>query len=155
MRLKLNARQQKNFWSKVNKTESCWLWAGPLNDRGYGQFRVGKLMCRAHRVAYAAAVKLPPRHYVMNHLCYTRNCVNPSHLEAVTQYENLMYSDSPVKLNKLKTHCKRGHPLEGDNLYLKKGKHGYKRVCVTCKNTYLREWRAEKRRKESLDIVEA
>lgn len=152
MRLQLNARQQKNFWNKVNKTESCWLWTGNTNARGYGLFRVGVKMCPAHRAAFAVLERLPARHLVINHLCKVRNCVNPAHLETVTQYENLMYSESPVTLNKRKTHCGKGHPLSGDNLYSKPGKYGIHRVCITCKNTYLREWRAEKRRKEKLNV---
>lgn len=155
MKIRLTPRQEKNFWGKVTKTDDCWLWSGNKTDKGYGQFRVGGKMCAAHRTAFAVLVRLPARHLVINHLCKVRNCVNPDHMETVTQYENLMYSDSPATLNKRKTHCGKGHPLSGDNLYTKPGKYGLHRVCIRCKNAYLREWRAEKRRKESLDNVEA
>lgn len=34
-----NFTVQERFFQKVNKTESCWLWTGALNSRGYGSLR--------------------------------------------------------------------------------------------------------------------
>ena len=44
----------ERFWSKVNKTEACWLWTGALSH-GYGSYWVGGRSgrsVRAHRLAY-------------------------------------------------------------------------------------------------------
>jgi hypothetical protein len=42
--------------------------------------------------------------------------VNPAHLEPVTNAENVLRGVSPTALNARKTHCIRGHALEGDNV---------------------------------------
>lgn len=115
----------------IQITGFCWLWTGRLNDRGYGQVRVGKRNLRAHRAVYAYLVEEPPEDKVANHLCKVRNCVNPDHVEFVTQRENVMYSFSPASANARKTHCKRGHELLGYNLYVKPSGQ---RICRTCKN---------------------
>lgn len=116
---------------KIIVTGFCWLWTGCLNERGYGDFRLVDRMERAHRAVYRYLTGInPPEELVANHLCKVRNCVNPDHIEFVTQRENVLYSYSPVGINARKTHCKRGHPLSGDNLYVKPTGS---RVCKTCK----------------------
>ena len=120
-------------------TGFCWLWTGYLNDRGYGEMRVGNKKLRAHRAVYAYLVGEPPEDKVANHLCKVRNCVNPDHLEFVTQRENVMYSVSPASLNARKTHCKNGHEFAGYNLYVKPNGQ---RICRTCKNAEQQRRRA-------------
>lgn len=144
-RLDLTLRQQSNMFSKIEVTGFCWLWTAYLNKKGYGQFRVGSKMLPAHRAVYEHLVGIQPEQLVANHLCYVRNCVNPDHLEFVTQRENVLYSHSPVRKNHDKTHCKRGHLLLGENLYLKPCG---RRVCRTCKNNNQRASR-EAKKKES------
>ena len=47
---------EASFWTRVEKTEGCWLWTGPLNSNGYGRFyRSGKMLL-AHRYAYERLV---------------------------------------------------------------------------------------------------
>lgn len=128
----LRERIEAKLAEKIIVTGFCWLWTGSLNDRGYGDFRVGAKMERAHRAVYHYLVGVePPEHLVANHLCKIRNCVNPDHIEFVTQKENVHYSYSPAGINARKTHCKRGHELAGDNLYVKPTGS---RVCRACKN---------------------
>lgn len=62
----------------------CWLWIGKLNDSGYGIIRSGL----AHRYSYLQRGDIPEG-YQIDHLCGLRCCVNPYHLEAVPQEENL------------------------------------------------------------------
>ncbi|HET6911263.1 MAG TPA: HNH endonuclease signature motif containing protein [Mycobacteriales bacterium] len=121
------------FWAKVNKTDSCWLWTGTLTtpgDRGYGQVRLNGQFPLVHRVAYEMLVGPIPEGMQIDHLCRVRRCVNPAHLEPVTNRENTARGTSLNGINARKTHCKRGHKLSGDNLRWDNG--GKSRRCLQC-----------------------
>lgn len=80
---------EERFWPKVNKTETCWLWTGYVdNDKGYGRFAYpgGTL---AHRFAYELLVGPIPDGLQVDHKCRVKSCVNPDHLQAVTQELNM------------------------------------------------------------------
>lgn len=83
--------RETRFWANVDKDAGapCWLWTGSLNSDGYGRFN-GKL---AHRRTYLEVVGPIPDGLVLDHLCRVRNCVNPDHLEPVTQRENMRRGD--------------------------------------------------------------
>ena len=79
----------QRFWDKVNIAGHCWRWrSGAARSDGYGQFWDGRTMRPAHRFAYEAIVGPVPEGMVLDHLCRVRDCVNPDHLEVVTQGEN-------------------------------------------------------------------
>lgn len=78
------------FMSFVRATESCWLWEGPTIHDGYGKFEIGRNKhWRAHRFTYSVLVGPIPTGLALDHLCRVRNCVNPDHLEPVTNAENI------------------------------------------------------------------
>ncbi len=85
---------ETRFWSKVKKTEGCWLWIASFARHGYGAFSdfKAKRTFKAHRFSYALANGSIAKDLVIDHKCFVRNCVNPAHLEAVTQAENLRRS---------------------------------------------------------------
>ena len=132
------------FWSKVNKTDSCWLWMKEKNNGGYGRFEITRhLNVLSHRFAYTAIVGPIPDGLELDHLCRVRHCVNPAHLEAVTPRENWIRGDCPSAKNARKTECRFGHPLSGGNLRLPKGR--FERKCVTCLRRRDREYQKRKR----------
>ena len=75
-------------WTPEPNT-GCHLWVRSLATNGYGQYWTGTHNVRAHRHAYQLAYGSIPEGLVMDHLCREKTCVNPEHLEAVTQWENL------------------------------------------------------------------
>lgn len=77
------------FWNKVNKTDACWNWTGAKFYRGYGCFRLNGQSVLAHRVAYELVHGPTPMGLVIDHLCRNTLCVNPDHLEPVTNAENV------------------------------------------------------------------
>lgn len=79
---------EERFWSKVNKTESCWIWMGVTNDSGYGLHSVNKVHVRAHRFSWETLVGLIPEGMQIDHQCRKRDCVNPSHLRLATNKQN-------------------------------------------------------------------
>ena len=90
----------------------CWQWVGTVSTNGYGQW--GNR--RAHRAVYEMYKGPIPDGLQLDHLCRNRPCVNPDHLEPVTCRENILRGVGHTSQNARKTHCKRGHPLEGRNL---------------------------------------
>lgn len=83
-------QMEQSFWSKVNKTDTCWLWTGAgggTNGR-YGRWYGGRVKDFAHRMSYVMHKGAIPRTLIVRHKCHVRKCVNPSHLELGTHKEN-------------------------------------------------------------------
>jgi len=127
-RIKLRER----FLSKVKFTNTCWNWTGSLATDNYGQFWDGEKQHTAHRFSYMIFVGDIPNDKHIDHLCRNHSCVNPAHLEAVTNKENILRGIGVTANNARKTHCKRGHLLEGDNLFIDTKTN--QRMCKTCKS---------------------
>jgi len=118
-----------------DQSAGCWLWHGATNKRGYGFLVWCDKFAYAHRVSYEIFVGPIPAGFQVDHLCRVTNCVNPFHLEAVTQTENARRTRQ--------THCKYGHPLSGDNLRVYPDG---RRKCVACNRRNARA--AHKRAKQ-------
>ena len=127
------------FNNRIIKGENdtdCWEWDGSHHPiEGYGSFRTSKYHWQAHRVAYALKNGDPKGDLVIDHLCRNRGCVNPAHLECVTERENILRGIGAAAKNAVKTHCSKGHKLEGENCKINGKGH---RQCVICSIPYRR-----------------
>lgn len=122
---------EARFWSRVEKTETCWLWRGTIMPNGYGTFtseRGGSAL--AHRIAYELAKGPVPDGLPLDHLCRVRHCVNPAHLEPVTNQENLRRGDGWTGQRARQTHCKHGHPFDEANTRIRPNGTRQCRACA-------------------------
>jgi hypothetical protein len=136
--------QSERFWSKVDRDGpipadaphlgQCWLFLGTVGKPGYGYFDVSRRRFQAHRWGYVDAGGYIPQGLDLDHLCFVRNCVNPSHLEPVTHRENVLRSrTNPSAVNARRTHCVRGHPFDEPNTIIKVSRRGIPhRICREC-----------------------
>lgn len=120
------------FWEKVDRSAECWTWKDVPTRAGYGLISVNDRRLYAHRFAYELFHGLIPDGLVIDHLCRNTRCVNPDHLEAVTQRENCLRGVSVSAINAAKTHCIHGHSFDDDNTYMPPGSN--QRMCRTCLN---------------------
>lgn len=110
----------------------CILWEGPTiatHGNVYGRLR-GKNIVLAHRVAYEAEYGPIPEGLVVDHLCRNGLCVNPLHLEAVTNVVNVMRGEGAPAKNARKTHCIRNHEFTLENTHISPQN---RRICKTCR----------------------
>jgi len=92
------------FWRMVpvqRGEDTCWEWAGSLDNHGYGQISVGtgKAPAKAHRVSWEVHNGQLPIGSVVCHLCDNPSCVNPAHLVAADQKENMRQASTRGRLN--------------------------------------------------------
>jgi hypothetical protein len=145
------ATVEERFLDKfvIDPETGCWLWRRPM-DSGYGNFHTGRLRktartTYAHRFSYQSFYGPIPAGLCLDHICRVRRCVNPTHLRVVTLAEN-----SSMNQSSRKSHCKRGHPLKGDNLIQRL--LPVIRQCKICYNWKNREFE-RKKRKESRELL--
>jgi hypothetical protein len=115
----------------INDETGCWEWQGFKNERGYGSITVDGKSKRTHKHFYETLVGPIPTGMVLDHLCRNRGCVNPDHLEVVTNKENILRGQGLAAKNAKKTHCPQGHEYTFENTY-RQSNNG--RQCIMCRN---------------------
>ncbi len=138
-------KQTAAFMERVmpEPNTGCWLWLGQISSRGYGRMwiRRGWDML-AHRLSYARFVGPVPAGLVIDHVrargCGNTVCVNPDHLEAVTDKENILRGVGSGAQHARAVVCKHGH----NDWY--REKRGV-RHCRTCNRQHARAYKKRTR----------
>ena len=124
----VDAKTLDRLFDKVNVglPSECWEW-NAAKSRGYGMFTFDGKKYSAHRFMYSLINGGVDKNMVLDHLCRNTACVNPFHLEEVSNRENVLRGE--INGNANKTECKHGHPFDETNTYItSEGK----RHCRTC-----------------------
>lgn len=133
------------FWTKVAKTDGCWLWTGSRFVNGYGQMRVRKtgLNVQAHRFSWSLHQQAdPPLGMFVCHHCDNRQCVRPDHLFLGDHAANMRDMAQKGRASRHRgavTHCPRGHAYDGPSV------PGQKRDCRVCHRLASRHRKRKKR----------
>lgn len=129
------------FWSKVNRsggtahhddplstaTGECWVWTGSTAVDTYVRFQVHGKWHQGHRIAYRDFGGKIDDGLKLDHLCRNKRCVNPAHLEPVSQIENVQRG---IVGNK--THCPSGHEYNETNTRIENRRGSNIRICKPC-----------------------
>ena len=140
---------QQRVLPKIQKDGEHWIWTGGQNGAGYPHWAEGfrKRNWRVHRLMYALTrgVGLEDRDdIVIDHICNIKLCVNPKHLQMISQRENVRRN--PKHNGKHLDGCYYDHePHDDINIY-KITKYGQYYRCRPCYNR-----RARERVKRSID----
>lgn len=121
----------------------CRRWIGRHTSAGYGLLHKDGY---THRFMYQLVHGSIPEGCEVDHVykwgCRFKDCIEPSHLEAVPHAENSRRSMTPKHIAHRAGTCTQGHPMSGDNLYT--ARDGQRR-CRTCMRAYKRDrYRAKK-----------
>ena len=132
----LSQKYVTRFFGKIDKTDTCWIWQGSVKPNGYGYYSLWPKKVYAHRLSYELHYGPIPDGLHIDHLCRMKLCVNPDHLEAVTQQVN------NERQQAAKTHCAQGHPWTDEHISVRPNGTRY---CKTCNREQQRLRKARKR----------
>ena len=138
---------RSRFVSKISivpgEVDPCWMWSAATDRHGYGQFKLhAGMQAKAHRVAYRWLRGPIEDDLVIDHLCRNHSCVNPYHLEPVSNRENILRGVAPSAVNAIKVGCINGHGFTADNTYITpEGERG----CLECRRKASRDYQRRRR----------
>lgn len=130
---------EERLWRKISPEPNtgCWLWTGADNGAGYGTLTFGhSKRAYAHRVSYEHFVGPIPDGLQLDHKCRVPCCVNPDHLEPVSNAENTRRGALSA-LRPPRETCKRGHKL-ALTAYVDSQGHTQCRECLRIRQTAYR-----------------
>lgn len=130
-----DSRLRPSDWAKIQPCpmSGCWLWTGAQQTTGYGSVGIkgsGDRSQSAHRYAYSMLIGPIPFGLHIDHRCGVRCCVNPAHLEAVTQQENNRRAG--VARTAARKACRNGHPYMPENTITRNSNGTPVRWCRIC-----------------------
>lgn len=134
----------------------CLIWSRATDYNNYAKAKVGKKVVSVHRAIYQLLVAPLEDKAVIDHACHNRDdacaggdtclhrrCINPHHLDPVSNRENqLRSSHSLGGQNIRKTHCPQGHLYDEVNTRVTAAG---KRSCRECGRIRRRAQRADAR----------
>ena len=143
--LRFAARFFVDRWSAetagLGADSPCWTWTHRRDRYGYAVMSIAGQWVKMHRWAFVRIRGAIPPGTVLDHRCRNRACVNPYHLDAVSNRENTLRGAGPTAQNAKKKRCDKGHALTGTNLRIEDGR----RRCRACSAAKSRAHRARKR----------
>lgn len=139
----LEPKDSARIFGRVNLDgyDDCWEWQGPLSRGGYGITHLKSMSTvQVHRLSYSVMVGPIPTGLVIDHLCKNRKCVNPNHLEPVTDRENVYRANpSAVQMNVDENRCANGH------IYTDvKPEVDRSRRCMTCRREAYKRYNSKR-----------
>lgn len=140
---RLEEKMIRRFLTKIEVSDNgCWEWTASVSQSNYGAFSQGEKIRRAHIVSHEEFVGPVEKGMIVGHVCHDQDedcaggatcshrlCVNPMHLRAMTQRENVQMGRG---FNVRKTHCPSGHSY-AEHGVSRTDKHGTtRRYCSAC-----------------------
>lgn len=137
---------------KIDPDTGCWNWTGPTMGKGYACINWEGRSWLIHRAVYTFTVGPIPEGMELDHLCESKVCCNPAHLEPVTTEVNSKRSPNTLAAkNAAKTHCPQGHPYDEENTkWTWMTGRRQKRLVRLCKACATEHHRKQSRRKSEL-----
>lgn len=144
------SRLPERIRSKIEvRPNGCWQWTAAKYGKGYALVRWEGGNRLAHRIVYQLLRGVTPPELTCDHLCRNRACVNPWHIELVTNRKNVLRGQGITAVNARKTHCKHGHEFTEENTRWRIRDGRWRRVCRACHRQSVS--RAYKALKEAAD----
>lgn len=107
----------------------CLVWTRAQNGVGYGVISLGGRLVYVHRHAYEERYGPIPDGLEIDHLCRNRACAEPTHMEAVTNRENVLRGAGPTAREARQTHCIHGHEFTLKNTHIRRNGSRRCRAC--------------------------
>lgn len=135
------------FFANIRQDGDCWIWTKTLTSKGYAPFYLtSTYYVMAHRWIYELLRTEIPEGLLLDHLCRVHSCVNPWHLEPVTNRENQRRGEHPHAGVAFRTNtCPQGHDLSDAYVYRIGGTGRTARRCRPCQRVSFAAYRERKR----------